>query len=183
MNLDRLNDTDLFGIFYLTVDGDWYDGYYRSLFAIYPLLVSNEWIEKVTGYFINVAGNFDAVRLFYFTASPDQAKELVDHFASEHRLMNIREPVTPHPIKISEKYGGEELRFRRFLSTYAQIGLDIIKADLLNARCLFATFRWQVMRARRKYRPHFLRTFQSQSPFFNSLSVDEIDQFWRDLSH
>ena len=107
----------------------------------------------------------------------------MDHFASEHKLRNIREPVIPHPIKISEKYGGEELRFRRFLSTYAQIGLDIMKADLLNARCLFATFRWQVMRARRPYRPHFLRAFQSQSPFFNSLSVDEIDQFWRDLSH
>jgi hypothetical protein len=184
VDLDRLSESDLFGIFYLTrAPGKWYDGYHESLDALYPLLFSNEWIKKVTGYYINQSSNnFDTVRLSYFTASPDQAKELVDNFVSEHRLKNIQEPDAPHPKKVSEKYGGEELRFRRFLSTYAQIGLDIMKADLLNARCLFATFRWQVKRARRPHQPHFLRTFQSQSPFFNSLSVNEIDRFWRDLS-
>ncbi len=33
------------------------------------------------------------------------------------------------------------------------------------------------------YKPHFLRTFESQSPFYCSLSEMEKDQFWKDLSH
>jgi len=39
------------------------------------------------------------------------------------------------------------------------------------------------MRARQSYKPHFLRTFENQSPFYNSLSPTEKDQFWHDLVH
>jgi hypothetical protein len=46
-----------------------------------------------------------------------------------------------------------------------------------------ATFHWQVMAARRPYKPHFLQTFESQSPFYCSLPEMEKDQFCKDLSH
>jgi hypothetical protein len=58
-----------------------------------------------------------------------------------------------------------------------------METDLLNARSLFATFRWQVMRAGGTYKPHFSRTFADQSFFYNSLSPAEKEQFWLDLSH
>lgn len=182
MNLSRLTEADLFGRFFLrTLNGGRFDGYYCSLNAIRPLVRSKEWLKSVTGFYINVAGDFNAVRLSYFTSSPDQTRKVVEQFVARHGLKNIQDPEAPHHTRISEGYGGEELRFRRFLSTYTLIGLDIMKADLLNARCLFVTFRWQVMRARKPYKPHFLRTFENQSPFYISLSPRKRDQFWRDL--
>jgi len=184
MNLSRLKETDLFGRFFLGAPGSSkFDGYYRSIDAIRSLVASNEWFQSVTGYYINVAGDFNAVRLSYFTSSPDQTKAVVNRFVAEHGLENTQNPEAAHPDKVSAQYGGEELRFRRFLSTYTLIGLEIMKADLLNARCLFATFRWQVMRSRSPYKPHFLSTFETQSPTYNSLSPEEKDQFWLDLAH
>jgi len=184
MDLSRLKEIDLFGRYFLKAsEGDRFVGYYYSLNAIRPLIKGNEWLNSVTGFYINVAGGFDAVRLSYFTSSPDQVKGVVDRFVANHGLKSIQNPETPHLAEISKDYGGEELRFRRFLSTYTLIGLDIMEADLLNARCLLATFRWQVMRARRPYKPHFLRTIENQSSFYNSLSVHEKEQFWSDLAH
>ncbi len=177
MNPNQIKETDLFGRFFLRApnDGEFSD-YYRSLEAIRPLLKSKKWSESVTGYYINVTDNLDGVRLSYYTSSPEQPKKVVDHFTSEHELENIECPEVPRKTE-------DELRFRKYLVTYTQIGLDIMKVDLFNARCLFATFRWQIMRARKPYKPHFIRTFQTQSPFYNSLSSAENDQFWKDLVH
>ncbi len=177
MNSNQIKETDLFGRFFLRApnDGEPSD-YYRSLEAIRPLLKSKKWSESVTGYYINVTDNLDGVRLSYYTSSPEQPKKVVDHFTSEHELENIKCPEVPRKTE-------DELRFRKYLATYTQIGLDIMKADLSNARCLFATFRWQIMKARKPYKPHFIRTFQTQSPFYDSLSSAENDQFWKDLVH
>lgn len=184
MNLSLIKETDLFGRFFLKApDGGRFSSYYCSLNAIRPLVRSKEWLKNVTGFYINVAGDYDAVRLSYFTTYSDQTIEVVDNFVAKHKLINIRNPENPHHEKISENYGREELRFRKFLATYTLIGLDIMKADLLNARCLFAKFRWQIMRARKPYKPHFIGTFENQSSFYKSLTPAEKDQFWRDLNH
>jgi len=184
INLNRLTETDLFGTFFLRAsDLGRFAGYYSSLDAIRPLLESEEWTENVTGFYINVAGDFDAVRISYWTTSPEQTRQVVDEFVTQHSLQYLREPGTPGQTRNSDSYGGEELRFRKFLTAYTQIGLDIMAADLLNARCSFATFRWQVMRSRQAYKPHFEGTFQNHSPFYNSLSQSEKDQFWLDLTH
>lgn len=184
MNLSLIKETDLFGRFFLKApDGGRFSGYYCSVNAIRPLVGSKEWLKYVTGFYINVTGDYDAVRLSYFTTYSDQTIEVVNHFVAKHKLINIQNPEIPHQEKISESYGGEELRFRRFLLTYTLIGLDIMQADLLNARCLFATFRWQVMRARKPYKPHFERTFEKHSTCYNSLLSAEKDLFWRDLDH
>jgi hypothetical protein len=184
MNLNRLTETEPFGTFHLRAPGGGrFAGYYSSLGAIRPLVGSQEWTEDITGFYINVAGDFDAVRVSYWTTSPEQTRRVVDRFLGEHGLEYIREPGEPGPTRNSDAYGGEELRFRKFLATYTQIGLDIMAADLLNARCLLATFRWRVMRNRQPYKPHFEGTFQTHSPFYNSLSQSEKGQFWLDLSH
>ena len=183
IDLSHLTETDLFGRFILKIPGrDRFSGYYRSLDAIRSLIYSEDWLGSVTGFYINVAGNYDSVRLSYFTSSPDLPQMTVERFANEFQL-EVEVAELPHHVEISRQYGNEEIRFRRFLSTYTPIGLEIMEADLLHARCLFATFRWQVMRARKPYRPHFLRTFESQSAFYNSLGMEEQDKFWRDLAH
>jgi hypothetical protein len=184
MNLNRLTEADLFGRFFLRApDGGMFASYYSTLEAIRPLLRSEEWTEGVTGFYINVAENFDAVRVSYWTASPEQTRQVVDRFVKEHGLEFTKRPGAPGQTRNSDSYGGEELRFRKFLTAYTQIGLDIMAADLLNARCLFATFRWQIMISRQAYKPHFEGTFQTHSPFYNSLTESEKEQFWQDIAH
>jgi hypothetical protein len=183
-DLTQLRETDLFGRFYLKKpNGGRFRGYYESLNAIRPFLCSKEWLQSVTGYYVNVAGKRDAVRLSYWTTAPQQAIKIIDLFVSQKGLKHIKKPIIPEQARNAAGYGGEELRFRRFLATYTLIGLEIMETDLLHARRLFATFRWQVMRAGKPYRPHFLGTFEDQSFFFNSLSAHEKEQFWRDLAY
>ncbi len=185
MHLSRLTTTDLSGRFYLRRPGGGgrFAGYYSSLDALRPLLASAEWQAAVTGYFINVAGDFDAVRLTYFTATPEPMRRAVEAFAAARGLEQSQPPEPPVPAQVASAYGGEELRFRRYLTAYTLVGLDLLDADRLNTRCLFATFRWQVMAARQPYRPHFERSFVRDSPFFRSLSPLEQEQFWSDLAH
>jgi len=180
----RLSEDDLFGRFFLKEpDGIQYNNYYSTINAICPLLKGNDWNECVTGYYINVAGNMDAVRLSFFADDPQNAMKCKDDFCSENNIIEIQPCEYPHEVKISEGYGGEELRFREFLHTYTLIGIDLIGADLLNARCLFATFRLQVMRSRQDYKPHFEGTFEKHSQTYLSLSEENKEQFWSDLSH
>jgi hypothetical protein len=183
-DLTLLRETDLFGRFYLKKpNGGRFRGYYESLIGMRPLLCSKEWLQSVRGYYVNVAGKQDAVRLSYWTTAPQQTRNIIDLFVSQNGLKHIKEPIIPKHAINSAGYGGEELRFRRFLSTYTLIGLEIMETDLLHARRLFATFRWQIVRAGKPYRPHFLKTFEDQSFFFNSLSAREKEQFWLDLSY
>jgi hypothetical protein len=184
VDLSRLKETDLFGRFYLRApDGGRFRGYYSSVNAIRCLVLSTEWLKSVTGYYINVAGGLDAVRLSYWTISPQHTRMVVNRFVADHGLEYINPPTVPKHARNSDGYGGEELRFRRYLATYTLIGLEIMQTDLLHARSLFATFRWQVMRGGRPYKPHFLGTFENQSFFYNSLSLADKEQFWLDLAH
>ncbi len=184
MEFNQLTERDLWGQYLLKAsDGGRFLGYYRSLEAIRPLLNREEWLKNVTGYYINVTGNFDAVRLSFFTSFPTQAQNAIQRFAADNQFERIEVLEQPQQEEISRNYGGEELRFRRFLVAYTMIGLEIMEANLLNARCLLATFRWQVMRARKPYKPHFLMTFQNQSIFYNSLPPEKQKQFWCDLTY
>lgn len=185
MDLSRLQENDLFGRFYLKVSGSrQFDTYFQTIDALKPLLNSKEWNETVTGYYINVAGNnMDTVRLSYFSSNADAVRNCAESFCRQHNIVESQNPELPHATRISEGYGGEELRFRWFLYLYTLIGLDIMLANLLNARCLMATFRLQVMLSRQPYRPHFQRKFEEQSSTYNSLSTEQKEQFWLDLAN
>jgi hypothetical protein len=185
MDLSRLATTDLTGRFYLQASGSGgrFAGYYATLDALRPLLRSAEWQAAVTGYYLNVAGDFDAVRLTYLTTTPAAVQAAVAAFTAQGGLAESQPPEPPNPSQISGSYGGEELRFRRFLATYPLIGLDLLAANALHARCLLATFRWQVMAARQPYRPHFARTFERDSPGYRAMPAAAQEQFWADLAH
>jgi hypothetical protein len=180
----RISEEDLFGRFFLKKPGGIkFDCYYNTIVELGPLLDSEEWNECVTGYYINVAGDMDAVRLSYFTVDPQKASKCKDDFCFSSNIVEIRPPELPQKTRVSEGYGGEELRFRKFLHMYTLIGLDLIKADLLNARCLFVSFRLQVMLSRQEYKPHFEGTFEKHSRTYSSLSDKDKEQFWDDLSN
>jgi hypothetical protein len=180
----KISENDLFGRFYLKKPGGVkYGNYYSTIKVIYPLLQSDKWKQCVTGYYINVAGDMDAVRLSYFSPDPPKALQCKDDFCSANDLVEIKPSGYPEEANVSQGYGGEELRFRKFLYMYTLIGIDLITTDLLNARCLFATFRLQIMRSRQEYKPHFEGTFEKHSQTYLSLSEKDKDQFWSDLSN
>lgn len=177
-----VDNNDLFGRFFLRKYGtSGIDGYYASLFALEPLLRSREW-NVTKGYYLNIEPE-DSVRLSYFIPPGKDAVKLVGDFIKQNGLEYTKKTELPTLTKISKHYGGDELRFRKFLSTYAPIGLDIMKADLLHARCLFATFRFQVAPLRKPYRPHFEDTFSKQSIYYRLLLEKDKEEFWKDMSH
>ena len=183
-DLSRISAEDLFGRFYLKVPGNKkFENYYRSIDTIKPFLYSEEWLNTVNGYYINIAGNFDAVRLSYFTSEPERVLRAISGLKQRTGIIESQQAEAARKANVSELYGGEELRFRRFLCLYTLIGLDIMAADLVNARCLMAVFRWQVMLPRKPVRPYFENIFQCQSHFYNLLSTESKKQFWLDLSN
>jgi len=180
----RISENDLFGRFFLKKpNGNQYDNYYSTIIEVCSLLHSEDWDECVTGYYLNVAGDMDAVRLSFFTVDPQKALKCKDDFCLSNDIVEIQPFEYPLKTRISEGYGGEELRFRRFLHLYTLIGIDLLNADLLNARCLFATFRLQIMRSRQAYKPHFEGTLEKHSQTYLSLSEEGKEQFWSDLSN
>lgn len=184
MDLKRLTISDLFGRFYLREgDPERITSYFRTVDALRPFLNSREWTDSITGYYINAMGDYDMVRLSYFSADPEAVQKAINKLYSDSNIKEAAESEKPHEITIAGWYGGEELRFRRFLYLYTLIGLDIMKYDLLNARCLMATYRWQVMLSRGSARKHFEKTFEAQSPAYNSLSREDKYQFLEDLGY
>ena len=184
MTPNRIAATDLFGRFYLRApDGGRIAGYYSSLNALRPLLDSGEWKESVTGYYLNVAGDLDAVRLSYFTTSPDQTRRIVESFVADHGLEYVRPSSAPVSERISARYGGEELRFRKFLATYTQIGLDLLDYDITYARRLVAEYRLSYSPQRLSCRPLFEPALTKHSPYYNSLDSQAKSQLWQDFDY
>jgi hypothetical protein len=181
---NRITATDLFGTFHLRLpDGARFAGYYSTLNAMRPLFDSGEWKRSVTGYYLNVTGNFDAVRLSYLTTSPEQARQVVDGFVAAHGLQYIQDPPAAVSKRISAEYGGEELRFRTFLATYTQIGLDLLDYDITYARRLAAEYRLSYSPQRLSCRRLFEPALTKHSPYYKSLDSHAKAQLWRDFNY
>jgi len=177
----RVCESDFYGILFLQgADARPYDGYYSTISTLRPLLRYQDWTEHITGFYINAACNSTVVRLSYFSTTPDKVMDFVSPEIERVGLHIVKE-VNPEQACVSAVYGGEELRFRRYLCCYTAIGLDLMEADLLHARRLMATFRWQVMRARMNYRDHLLSSLEKLSPTYCKLNDLEREQFWLDL--
>ena len=184
MTPNRITETDLFGTFHLRVpDGSRITGYYSSLNAIRPLLDSEEWKESVSGYYLNVTGDLDAVRLSYFTTSPDQTRQTVEEFVADRGLEYTQAPSVPVLERVSEGYGGEEIRFRKFLATYTQIGLDLLDYDITYARRVVAEYRLSYSPQRLSCRPLFEPALIKHSPYYNSLDSQAKSQLWQDFTY
>jgi len=186
VGIRRISEDDLFGIFYVKKpDGVKWDSYYRTINALTPLLKDNEFYKIVKGFYLNICGNFDAVRISYFVdkANSEKAISILEQFFRKNGILEIKDAVLPKKIILARSYGGEEYeeRFRNFLALETQIGLELMEGNLLHSRILFVTYRWQVRKASLPFREHFEPTFKRYSLTYNSLSNDEKDQFFTDL--
>ncbi len=186
LRMTRIGEHDLFGRFFLGCAGPpSFQTYCQTVDAIRPLLDSQEWNRSVTGWYLNCIGAECAARLSYFTTTRDAVGQVLGDFLSAKRgaVSEIQPPQQPGPIKIADEYGGEELRFRQFLSSYSPFGLEIMRADLLHARCLCITLRCQLFPENRPYRLHLEPTMLRDSPAYVALSLPERDRFWADFQH
>jgi len=180
----KVSVDDLFGRFFLRKKGapSNRDGYYISLLAVEPLLRSEAWALNANHY-INIDAKKKSVRVSYFVPQDKDVLPIVEAFVSNSDVEYAIPSNLPEAADVATSYGGEELRFRRFLSTYSHIGLDIMTADLVHAICLFVTFRFQIMAPRLPYRDHFESTFNRQSSFYREMEEIEKVSFWEDMTH
>lgn len=191
MGIKRTSKDDLFGIFHVKKP-DVINGvsYYKTLDALRPLFKDKEFNQIIKGFYLNVSGrlpkDFDSVRISYFVDKLNCEKVVVifKQFFRDNGLLEIKSNEYPHEIILAKNYGGEkyEERYRNYLVLETQIGLDLIKTDLLHARILFATYRWQVRKASLPFKEHFEPIFKKYSPTYNSLSDEEKDKLFTDLA-
>ena len=121
--MTSVGEHDLFGRFFFGCAGPpSFQSYHQAVDVIRPLLDSQEWNRSVTGWYLNCKckGPKCAVRLSYFTTTPDVLAQVVGNFLSANagavsEILHAKQAV---PTKIAEEYGGEELRFREFLRAY-----------------------------------------------------------------
>jgi hypothetical protein len=185
MAIKKILREDLFGRFFVKKpDGEKWESYYKTIEALRPLFAREEFKESVNGFYLNIAGNFDTVRISYFVdeQNRDKAVSIFRQYFKDNRLLETGF-APPRTIILALHYGGEkyEERFRTFLNLETQIGLDLIKGNLLHARILFAIYRWQIRKASLPFREHFEPTFEKYSLIYNALSEEEKREFFADL--
>jgi len=186
MAIKKISKDHLFGRFFVKKpDGTRWDSYYRTLDALRSLFKGEEFGEVVNGFYLNICGDFDSVRISYFVnqANSEKAVSIFRQFFRNEGMVEINDAAHPRKTILAKNYGGADFeeRFRNFLNLETQIGLELIEGDLLHARILFATYRWQVRKASLPIREHFEPTFKRYSPTYNSLSSEEKRQFFADL--
>lgn len=185
MGIRKIPKEHLFGRFFIkkSYDPKW-DFYYNTIETLRPLFESEDFGKIISGFYVNLID--ESVRISYFVSKENELKatSIFQNFFKEKGISEIKTHPATRKI-IAEMYGGEELeeRFRDFLSLETQIGLELIKADLLHARILFVTYRLQVFKAGLPLREHFRPTFQRYSPTYVSLSNKEKEQFLTDLEN
>lgn len=169
------------------------DSYLKCLKFIKPLFENPDFKSLTSGFYINYIpneardGGGYSVRLKYFTKDWEKVKKVTEKFSNTNGIVEIfpsQETKTrPTPGPISLKYGGEELRFRRFLTTYPHIGLDLLDYDILYSRRLVAEYRFTYSAQRISCRPLFEPAFSKYSEFFRRLDNYSAEQLWEDLDY
>jgi hypothetical protein len=180
--------TDLFGIFYVRKpDGLKWDSYYRTIDSLRQLFDDENFKKVVHGFYLNIVGNYDSVRISYFV-DPHDSRELTrvfQEYFSKNGIEEIEVHSAPHEDVVAEKYGGQahEQQFRNFLGNYTQIGLELLDGNLLHCRRLFTVYRFQVRQASIPLKGFFEPTFMKYSPSYISFSSGESKQFFEDLEY
>lgn len=180
MRCSKLSESDLFGLFYLSVSKTAsYADYYASLDRVAPLVRSSAWESACTGYYLS--GIDRLVRVSYFASDPALPVAAQAEVFSGKGLLAPRPAETPHPAEVAAGYGGHELEFRRYLCIYTQIGLDLFEAGRLHAQRLVATYRRQVWLVAGAARQHFEPSFLRMSESYRLLPEEEQEVFWRNF--
>jgi len=175
---------DLLGIVFLrSQDSRQINGYFECIDIIRPLLDKLDSQSHTSGFYLNVGKGLNSVRLSYLTNNVKATKKVIQEFLNGTSSITAFDFKEPHRERFSQNYGGNELRFRRFLYTYTKIGLDLLKFDVLYSRRLVAVYRLTYSPQKISCRPLFEPIFRKHSNFFNQLSASNKRQLWEDLNY
>jgi len=168
-------------------------GYFECIKAIKPLMARFDSSSSTPGFYINCSVNksnqLNIVRLTFFTHVPEETEKIIDIFLKNNtnvislQVEDFKDASFKKPIecKISEGYGGEEIRFRNSLNTYTHIGLDLLDYDVLFSRRLVAEYRLTYSPQKISCKPLFEPIFFKHSKFFKLLDDFSKKQLLEDL--
>jgi hypothetical protein len=168
------------------------DGYFKLIDLIRPLLELSGFQHCVSGFYINFNDKrncgSDDLRLSYFASDDAQAFSLIDEFTKSTGVILFKSECAQKKT-LSVDYGGRaiqpneqkrfELRFRKFLHTYTQIGLDLLE-DREAARMLVAEYRLRFFSERKNAESFFRDAFEKSKKFI-VLEGALQNQFIKDL--
>jgi len=189
--MNNLTTDSPFGVIFLRfsdLKGLDVNRYFDCLRAVKPLLESSDFTDSTPGFYINYITNSEggnSVRLTYFTENEAKTKNAIEDFLNANSkivLFSSHDSKESQKGNIAEGYGGENLRFRRFLNTYTQIGLDLLDYDILYSRRLVAEYRLTYSTQKISPKPLFEPAFNKHSKFFCQLDSFDIEQLWKDLN-
>lgn len=164
------------------------NGYFSCLNLIKPLFERQDFKDSTSGFYINYITNSEdgnSVRLTYFTNNKAETSRAIKNFLNTNSnivLFPSKDSYESGKGNIAEGYGGENLRFRRFLNAYTQIGLDLLGYNILYSRRLAAEYRLNYSTQKISCKPLFESAFTKHSKFFNQLDTSSIEQLWKDLN-
>lgn len=184
MDSTNLSVDDLLGVLYFSSqDMRMIDGYFNCINLIKPLINKLDSQPHTSGFYLNIGKRLNSVRLSYFTNNESKTQKVINDFLNESSDVTAFDFEKPKHNEFSQYYGGDELRFRRFLCTYTKIGLDLLDFDVLYSRRLVAEYRLVYSPQKTSCRPLFETAFRKHSNFFNQLSASNKGQLWEDLNY
>ena len=175
------SDNELYGQFFLSMSATpSFDNYYESIRILTPYLRNVIWINSCSGYYINSV-DYGLPRITYFAVDATEATMEVEKICAQTGLIQVKQATALKPVKFKDTYGGSEARFRRYLCTYTQIGLELLESACIHAQRLFATYRLRIWTAGESGRSHMEDSFLRYSPSYQSLSPTAQNEFWADF--
>jgi len=180
-NMHNLTENNFLGrVFVNCSDLRPIDGYFTCVNLIRPILKKADFKSLITGFYINVAGNLNSVRLSFFVEDKDNVEKVTEILRNAGGVNLIRHDKASQE-KFSDTYGGTEIGFRRFLHIYTQIGLDLLNYNTLYSRRLVAEYRLTYSPQRISCRSFFEPALKKHSSYFNQLNNASAQQLWKDL--
>lgn len=154
--------------------------YYKTVSILRDFFVSLEWINSVTGFYLNAITREPyhvTVRIAYMVAAmTTKPVDSYQAYADRKGLVTVGfDELEPREGVITDYYGGDELLFRRYLATYSWIGMDLLENDFDNSTRLFSELRKQ---PRATYRVFLEPAFLAKSPYFAAMSKADQEEFW-----
>lgn len=163
--------------------------YFLCLNYLKSLFGTEEFCRSTSGFYLNHIKNRHpnddqgiSVRLTYFT-SDGKTLNVIKNLIVQNPNIKIypsADREDSHPGEVSTL--GEEFRFRNFLNTYTQIGLDLISGDnLIQFRELISEYMSQYFSRYISGNILFDNFLRLKSEFYNNLDESRRKEFWKDL--
>jgi hypothetical protein len=181
---DQINTDDLFGRFFFRSRSQPASEYSNILELFAHSNYHTALPDWVTGFYVN--NSQYGVRFSFFVRKNIESHTYV-LFRERSDAIETLIRVAEEPLKresLSQDYGGNdyELRFRRFLSLQAKIGLEVVKSDAAFARESAIRFRWQAFTISASVRDFWEPVLIKGSNTYGSLAKEQKSEFWDDMA-